>query len=476
MHKCSYCGVDLQANFRFCGKCGSVQDAIATDAAATMSNTPQPQTWVPEGGTIPATWPPYSNYPAQGSTPAWSPNVQGRGTPPSPPAAKNEDERRRGIASWSPLYGAALGADALLGSGQASTPGAPVVPGTPQIGSVPSVAGSPTPYTNAPVGPPAQGPAPAPVGPPAQGPGNMPISHPVQRPQPTHHPPEQPGTQEHHPIHKHHEHPTHRTQHAAGHVTKAAGGSAVKTIILVVTTVVVVAAGGIAAAAYFLSRPQPLISITSKYTVGNAPAGANGTILHISGQKFSSNSAITFLLDGRVAPGNQGTRSDANGTFSANVTITDAWSVGTHTLTARDASNYSTKNSVSVTIVQPGQANTPGPTPTPTPPAVFRSGTWQGQGTYNDGRPPFDMTLMITVNGNSFSGTLREDMYNTTVNINGTINGDTFSFTDTSYVSGNQITLGTTYTGTVSNGSISGTWVFPNPQDGSGAFSLNLTS
>lgn len=155
-------------------------------------------------------------------------------------------------------------------------------------------------------------------------------------------------------------------------MTKAAGGSAVKTIILVVTTVVVVAAGGIAAAAHFLSHPQPLISITSNYKVGNALVGANGTILHISGQQFSSNSAITFLLDGHVAPGNPGTRSDSNGNFSADMTITNAWTVGTHTLTARDASNYSTNTSVSVTIVQPGQANTPGPDGAPPDDANFR--------------------------------------------------------------------------------------------------------
>src|SRR5947209_593899 len=56
-----------------------------------------------------------------------------------------------------------------------------------------------------------------------------------------------------------------------------------------------------------------------------------------------------------VAPGNPGAQSDANGNFRSDVTITGAWSAGTHTLTARDASNYSTNNSVSVTIVQPGQ-------------------------------------------------------------------------------------------------------------------------
>ena len=374
-----------------------MQDVIAADTTATRSNTPQPQPWAPEGGTLAATWSPYSNYPAQGSAPAWPPNIQGPTTPPPTPVAENEDERRRGIAPWSPLYGAALGGDALLGSGQVYTPGAPVVQGTPPIGGVPGVAGSPTPYTNAPASPPAQGPGNAPAGHLAQGSGNAP--YPQAGQQATHYPPGQPGTQEHHPPHKphrhhdhpvqhkphrhhdhpvehepqrHHTHPTRHELHRAARVTKVAGGSSVKTIILVVTTLAVVAAGGIAAAVHFLARPQPLISITSNYKVGNALAGANGTILHISGQQFSSNSAITFLLDGHAAPGNPGTRSDANGNFRTDMTITSAWSVGTHTLTARDASNDSTQHSVSVTIVQPGQANTPGPDGAPPDDANFR--------------------------------------------------------------------------------------------------------
>ena len=376
MQTCSYCGAELPENARFCGKCGSKQDALATDAATSRSTTP-------------ATWPLSGTYPAQGSAPTWSPNVQAPGTPPLPLAAENEDERRRGIAPWSPLYDAALGADALLGSGQASTPGAPVVQGTPQIGSVPSVAGSPTPDTNAPVGHPAQGPTyhnpstyhlqmgPQQTYEPPGQPGTQGYHTPPEPhgPQPTHEPPAQTGTQQHQTPPEPHAHHAHLAQHAhqpAAHVTTAAGGSAVKTIMVVVTTVVVVAAGGIGAAAYFLSRPQPLISVTSTYKVGNALAGATGTILQISGQKFSSNSAITFLLDGQVAPGNPGTRSDANGNFRAEVTITDAWSVGTHTLTARDASNYRTKNSVRVTVVQPGQANTPGPNGAPPDDASFK--------------------------------------------------------------------------------------------------------
>ena len=408
MQKCSYCGADLPENSRFCGKCGSMQNAIATDVAATRNTTPPPS-WTPEGGTIPATWPPYSDFSVPGSTPAWPANVQMPITPPSSPIAENEDERRTGIPPWSPLYGAALTGDALLGSGMPSTPGIPVVHGTPNIGSVPSVTGSPLLHMNPPVSPPGlgagnvpvspaaqapanmpfsnptqmpgnapfshpvQGPGTVPVSHPVQGPGKLPVNHPVQGP-PTHQPPEWPGTQEHHPPHKphrHHDHPARHKPHWAN-AGKVAGGLTIKTILIVVTIVVVVAAGGVAAAVYFLSRPQPLISVTSTYTVGNALVGASGTVLHISGQKFSSNSAITFLLDGHAAPGNAGTRSDANGNFSSNVTVTDAWSVGTHILTARDASNYSTKNSVRVKIVQPGQANTPGPGGAPPDDASFK--------------------------------------------------------------------------------------------------------
>ena len=398
MQKCSSCEADLPENSRFCGKCGSVQDSIST-----------------EDGTLAAILPPSSNDPAQGSAPAWSPNVQAPTTLPPPPV--DEDERRRSVTPLSPLFGAALAEDALLGSVQASTPGAPVVQGTPQIGNVPSVAGSPTPYTNVPASqPPMQGagnvPAsqpmqgagnvpvshptpisqpvqgtgnvpvshPTPISQPVQGTGNVPVSHPtpisqpVQGTQPTHQPPERPKAPEHHPPHKPHRHHSHPLQHEPHRVvkTKVIGASSFKTIIIVVTAVVVVAAGGIGAAAHFLSHPQPLIRVSSNYTAGNTSAGANGTVLHISGQQFSSNSAITFLLDGHVAPGNPGTQSDSNGNFSADITITNAWSVGTHTLTAIDASNASPKNSVSVMIVQQGEANTPGPDGAPPDDASFK--------------------------------------------------------------------------------------------------------
>jgi hypothetical protein len=273
---------------------------------------------------------------------------------------------------------------------------APVVQGTPQIGGVPNVAGSPTPYANAPAGHLAQGPA-----------YQSPIANYPQAGQPaTYYPPQQgtPAPYSHsevvnHPEqHAHHAGHAQHLHHAATGATKVAGASGLKTIIIVAVTVVVVAAGGIGAAAYFLNRPQPVINATSNYKVGNTLAAANGTILHISGQKFSSNSAITFLLDGNVAPGNPSAQSDSSGNFSADVPVTGAWSIGTHTLTARDAGNNSTKNSVSVTIVQPGTANTPGPNGAPPDDATFTLNL-SAKGTYNQVNQPFTSDEILHITG-----------------------------------------------------------------------------
>src|SRR5579863_214368 len=235
MQKCNTCGADLPENTSFCGKCGSTQD-----------------------------------------------NVQASATSLS--AAENEDERRKRVPPWSPLYGTTLGGEVLLGSGRISPPGVPVVQGTPQIGNVPGIASTSTAPASAPTSPPIQGSASAPASPPTQGPVHPPISHPVQgpvntpHPQPKPEPPEEPGTHKHHRHHKHSEeqeqhehqnHPARQVSHRAARTTKVAGGSSVKTIILVVTAIVVLVAGGITAATHFLSHPQPLITITSQYTVGS---------------------------------------------------------------------------------------------------------------------------------------------------------------------------------------------------------------
>jgi hypothetical protein len=209
-----------------------------------------------------------------------------------------------------------------MGSGQPYIANAPIVQGTPQISGVPTVAGAPS-----------------------SAPAYM-ASARTYPSSPVHHA-------------------------AAATAAKVAGTSALKWIIISITTVVVLAAGGAAIATYVLTRPQPVISVTSSYMVGATLAGTSGTILHISGQKFSPSATITFLLDGNPAPAALTAPSDANGNFGTDLTITGAWSVGRHTLTARDANNNITKNSVMVMIVSQGQAHTPGPFGAPPDDASF---------------------------------------------------------------------------------------------------------
>src|SRR2546423_102903 len=90
-------------------------------------------------------------------------------------------------------------------------------------------------------------------------------------------------------------------------------------------------------------------------------------------------------------------------------------------------------------------------------------GTWKGRGTGKQRESrSFDMTLTIpALKGDSFSGTLRENIYDTTMEIKGTLNGDQVSFKNTARLSGNKMVLNTKYQGTVSNGTIKGGWTCP---------------
>lgn len=138
------------------------------------------------------------------------------------------------------------------------------------------------------------------------------------------------------------------------------GSRRLKLALLGVAVLLVLSATG-AGITYALTRPRPLISVTSDYKLGSVPAGSATTALHVAGRQFSSNSAITFLLDGEPAPGSQIVPSDQNGTFQADLTITAKWKPGAHQLTARDATGATTQAGVMVMIVQPGEADTPGP-------------------------------------------------------------------------------------------------------------------
>ncbi len=317
-------------------------------------------------------------------------------------------------------------------------PGAPLVQGAPHMGGAPLVQGTPSlpPGGNPAVGQPfAQGGGAAPAPAPSQAPSQpMPGTHPAypqsnlpqhqqypqnpqypQHLQPDPHPVHQVQHLEHHlpqrtpsgELNEGHEgqqkhHLRHHHEQAAHHLpaaaTKVAGsGLSIKTIVIVVITIVVVAGGGIGAAAYFLTRPHPVITASSSFTVGSTLAGANGTTLHINGQKFSGSSPITFLLDGTPIQGSQTVTSDSNGNFQTNLKITDGWKTGTHTLTARDGSNYSTQQSVTIMIVAPGQAHTPGPNGAPPDDATFQVNVTM-QTRFTDGTS-YDPAQIVMVSG-----------------------------------------------------------------------------
>jgi hypothetical protein len=201
-------------------------------------------------------------------------------------------------------------------------------------------------------------------------------------------------------------------------------------ILIIALVILVLVGGGVGTGIYLLTRPHPVISVISKYNVGSTPAGAIGTTLQISGQKFSSNSAITFLLDGKPVPGNVTVQSDANGNVNANLPITSGWTVGNHMLTARDAGNYITQSGVGLTIVQPGEANTPGPNGAPPDAMSFKLGiTIQHHDVVNNQMfNPLQETLIITGRPDPAGGTVcqsgdngQSQTYNGTLN-NGSIN------------------------------------------------------
>jgi pSer/pThr/pTyr-binding forkhead associated (FHA) protein len=139
-----------------------------------------------------------------------------------------------------------------------------------------------------------------------------------------------------------------------------------KLLLIIVSLILLLGVAGGGIAAYFLTRPQPVMSVTSAYNVASIPTGSTGTALHVNAHSFSGSSAITFLLDNVPVASSQKVNSDANGQVSADLTVTNAWSVGKHTLTAKDASGYTTKAGVTVSIVSQGQAHTPGPNGAPT--------------------------------------------------------------------------------------------------------------
>lgn len=176
---------------------------------------------------------------------------------------------------------------------------------------------------------------------------------------------------------------------AASMTAKVGMSAAAKWAIVAVVVVVIVAGTGIGLAAYhFATLPKPVISAASQYHAGGVLAGASDTTLRVDGQKFSANSPITFLLDGKPLALKQVVTSDASGTFQAKLTVMPSWPPGAHTLTARDGNNYTTQKGIQIEIVPQGAANTPGPLGAPPDDASFQ----------------IAIALQYTTNGQSYTG------------------------------------------------------------------------
>lgn len=111
--------------------------------------------------------------------------------------------------------------------------------------------------------------------------------------------------------------------------------------------------------------PAPTLQLSSQYNQSGTPAGSTGTQLQITGQQFTPGSQVVFLLDGQAFSSLGSVTSDATGSFSQTVTLDSSWAIGSHTLTAKDARGYVTKQSYPLAIVQQGDAGTPGPNGSP---------------------------------------------------------------------------------------------------------------
>ncbi len=172
-------------------------------------------------------------------------------------------------------------------------------------------------------------------------------------------------------------------------------------VIGAVVGIAVLVLGGVLVASSLLgSQHQPRLKVSSSYHVGTLPAGATGTSLRLNGEGFAPNSQVTLYLDGGALTGNQ-VRTDSNGRLQANLSVTDAWKPGQHTLTAADASNNRVEQGVTVVIVPQGQAHTPGPNGAPPDDASFKVAF-----TVSNGSQTQSGTLTITGHPDPVGGTV----------------------------------------------------------------------
>jgi hypothetical protein len=217
-------------------------------------------------------------------------------------------------------------------------------------------------------------------------------------------------------------------------------GGKMKILLIVLAIILVLGIiGGAGIAAYQLTRPQPVICVTSDYHVGSTPAGSTGTVFHVSGHKFSGTSVITVLLDGLSVPSSSRVASDANGNVKVDVTVTNNWAVGSHILTAKDADGNVTRVAAPVIIVPQGQAGTPGPNGAPADDKSFTLDVNVQSSDVTTGKPgSYTYQLIITGRPDPAGGTVCQSTDNgqpTTYNGDGG-NGITYIVTASTTCSG----------------------------------------
>ncbi len=121
--------------------------------------------------------------------------------------------------------------------------------------------------------------------------------------------------------------------------------------VIAAAVAVLVVLAGLGTVGYLLTRPHPVIQVTVNQRNVSTVTGSPDTDLYVTGHDFTPDSAVAFLLDGSSAPGAPTVTSGHAGTILALLTITDDWSFKTHTLTARDAQGYETKDGVRVQVL-----------------------------------------------------------------------------------------------------------------------------
>jgi hypothetical protein len=378
VNKCVSCGSELAPQTRFCGACGAIQpDRTKTDEANNIGTLRA----APHGENAPANIPPPPPQFSQFGQEENQPNAGGSmGQPGNPPSGPHPQPQ-----TFYGDYQQAQPHQAPYGNYQSASQAPP------PYGGYQSTAEAQPPYNYQP-NPPSQPPY-----------GNYQSTQPYgdyqQPPSPYNY---QPTPQ-----------PASAGMHASETVAPVSTGTAgtrpatpqatTKWAVIGVIVVVILAGSGVG---YFLFlkpalAPTPTISVTSDFhDASGTPAGSgssatDGTMFHVKGQKFANNSTITFLLDSTTLDTHP--ESDASGSFSTDLPVTSAWSVGKHKLTAHDAGNNTTNTGAQISIVQQGEAHTPGPKGARPDDATFTVDV-SAQGRWDD-NTRFDTTFVLKVTG-----------------------------------------------------------------------------